>query len=367
MESTQIAQTLCGNREKYVQIIEWICRQLESVDKRLSFDSLLFISGDPGIGKTMSIQKIGAALDLHIDYITTSTCGSSDELNDLIIKCCSSSMIQVLLNDKRKKIIVIDEFDSMMALDRTINLTIYNILNGKIFKSNSFVKALRNIPIICITSPDILKRIGTLKKKCIHIALEKPTVDDIFKLLAGLHPEKHSKELLDIAKHSEGNISQALENAMINDSYDKIDVSYDISILYHTTFDREKLRKVVLSDQWLIPLKYHENMMSELAKRKILVKQAKTYYKTFMMNLLHYDILMYNNCVDQAVDTFCSITYELTKYPCKKNMISAIDNFTKILSYLSLQRKNTKNAYTGLYQVGSYHTNIVGRNYMFFK
>lgn len=385
MEISYILDQLCGNRDKYAKIIKWIQQQLILPSTTiLSFDNLLFVSGDIGIGKSVSIRKICEALDLHIVYITTSNCSSSDELNDLLIKHCSASMIQVLLNDKRRRIIIIDEFDSMMALDRTINLAIYNILNGnnidniratnginipkftkkKIKISN---KTIRMIPIICITSSDIIKRIGNIKKKCQNIQLEKPTETEIATLLIQLGTLQ--EKALASARVANGNISQAIENSKIHTSYAAIDENIHTTILYDTNdkFDRDKIRKIILTDPWLIPLKYHENLISELDRRRVSNKNARQLYKNFMANLISYDLLIHNNAIDQAVDIFSSSVNPLSLLPLKKNAVSNMDNFTKILSYLSLQKKYTKNAYTGLYQIGSYHTNITGRNNMFFN
>jgi nucleoside-triphosphatase THEP1 len=378
MEDTNILDSLCGNQSKYQEIIEWIKQQLELPVSTLTFNNFIFVSGDVGIGKSTSIQKICDALNLHMVHITTSNCSSSEELNDLLIKHCSASMIQVLLNDKRRRIIIIDEFDSMMTMDRTMNLAIYNILNGnypcnktgKTAKAPS-IKSIKMTPIICIASTDIMKRIGNIKKKCLNIQLEKPSCPDIQKLLIQIIPSIDVEKAETAARAANGNISQALENVKLDEknaaSYASIDDNVNINVLYSTKFERERLRKIILTDSWLIPLKYHENLIDELDRRKVSAKNAKEFYKSFMSQLIEYDVLMHNNAVDQAIDIFSSALYPLTTLSLKQNTVSNMENFTKILSYLSLQKKNTKNAYTGLYQIGSYHTNITGRNNMFFN
>ena len=89
-----------------------------------------------------------------------------------------------------------------------------------------------------------------------------------------------------------------------------------------------------------------------------------------MSFLCNYDLLMYKNNIDIAVDYFISIIFELTRIPLKKNMESTMTNFTKILSYLSLQKKYIKHSYSidfPLYQIGNYHINNINRNFIYFN
>jgi hypothetical protein len=54
---------------------------------------------------------------------------------------------------------------------------------------------------------------------------------------------------------------------------------------------------------------------------------------------------MVENNIDIAIDFFISFIYDINKLPNKKTKNNEINNFTKILSYLSLQKKNLKNRY----------------------
>ena len=146
---------LCGNKKQYAAIKEWILSQYTRNDVKISIDNFLFVTGNSGIGKSFSILRICEELELHVVYLTTNNCTSSAELMDNVIKCTTSSMLQVLTNDKRKKILIIDEFESMMAIDRTINTTLLNILIDKKMKS---------IPIICISSIEIVKKLELSRK-----------------------------------------------------------------------------------------------------------------------------------------------------------------------------------------------------------
>lgn len=349
---------LCGNTDKYNQIIEWIKNQLEHKAK-LSVNNLLFISGNSGVGKSYSIHHICTELNLYITSITTNNCSTSAQLQDIITKTITSSMIQLLTANTQQKIIIIDEFESMMAIDRTMNTALLNILSNKNLKS---------IPIICIASNEMIKKMGVLKKKCQHITLDNPTTDEILCLMKILYPDKNNNTLSKICKNSNGNISQCLQK-LENNIVDNVDDIINIKVLY-TNFDRDNIRKLILTEPWLTPLCFHENLINELKNRKITAKKEKTYYKQFIKSFIFFDNFIFSH-LDIAVDIFICSIYPLFKMPYKSLCQENGEIFTKLLSYLSLQKKLSKKSYSSsdfpLYQLSTYHTNIIGRNYIFFN
>lgn len=356
---------MCENDRSYAFLKEWLSSQL-LIDKnvKLSIDNFIFVAGNTGIGKTYNVQKICRDLNLHVINITTSNCSTSAELRDNLVKSMTSSLLQVLTNDTKQRVIVIDEFESMMSMDRTINSTLLAILTEN---------KLRMLPIICISSLEILKKIGTLKKKCKIVELNDISESDVFDILKLKYPEKDAKYLKMIASKSQCNISQSfqrVDNQYSDHNFDNIDEILNINMLYGQAFNREHLTQIVMTDQWLIPLRFHENLISELKQRKITIKASREFYKNFMNNLIIFDVFMCNNNTNIASDMFASLVYPLTLIPMKKKAKSNISNFTKILSYLSLQKKYTKKSYSNnfpLYQLSNYHINIAGRNYMFFN
>ena len=354
---------LCGNTTNYTIIKEWISDQFKRPDVKISLDNFLFVTGNTGIGKSFSIKRICEELELHVVYLTTNNCSTSAELTDNIVKSTTSSMLQVLTNDTKRKIMVIDEFESMMAIDRTINTTLLNILTDK---------KLKMIPIICISSIEIVKKIGTIKKKCQIIELDNPEDDDICILLKRLYQDKPDELIRDVVSNSQNNISQCIqkiENTSFN-QYDKMDETLSINYLYGNIFHRRNMVNILMNDPWLIPLRFHENLIKEMKIRKSTIKKNHEYYKEFTYNLLFFDILMYKNTIDIASEFFTSSIYPLTQMHIKANQLSDISGFTKMLSYLSLQKKYMRKSYSTsfpLYQVSNYHTNIIGRNYIFFN
>lgn len=352
--------------ERFYAVKNWIIEQinLQKDNMRLSTNNVLFVSGNSGIGKTYSIQKICNDLNLHIVYISTSKCNSSKELDDLITKTCSSSLLQVLLNDNKQKIIIIDEFESMICIDKTINTTFINILESK---------KLKAIPIICIASVDIVKKIGIMKKKCKIINITHPDVNEIYDILLEMFPDKDPIFLKQLSEQGNGNIAQCIKNIDISTDnvFNKIDDIVSTTLLYtHSKdIDRSIIRRIIETDSWMIPLKYHENLPRELCNRKISLVKSKQLYKTFMQNLIIFDKLP----AELGPDVFTSIMYPISEFPIKKTIESNDEKFTKLLSYLSLQKKYIKESFNNcksdfpLYQLSSYHSNIAIRNNMFFN
>jgi nucleoside-triphosphatase THEP1 len=359
----EIINTFCGNNNKYIEIKDWILDLYKKNNQYISVESCIFISGNNGIGKTYNIKKICELLNLFIVNIDSYNCNTSDKITDLIYKTINSSLVQILTNNTSKKILIIDEIDTLLSFDRTISISLLNIL---------LAKKLKNIPIICICTPDILKKIGDIKKRCKILELSLPSDDDILMLLKNVNINKKKIcDLKSIARNANGNISQALKNYESFENFYNIDKIYNIEHLYSNKFDRNIFKEIILSDPWLVPLRFHENLLIELNTKRICTdKKRKELYKSFTKMICYFDLLMYKNIIEIAVDYFICIIYELTKLPLKKNTESTMTNFTKILSYLSLQKKYLKQSYSmnfPLYQIGNYHINNISRNFIYFN
>ena len=121
----------------------------------------------------------------------------------------------------------------------------------------------------------------------------------------------------------------------------------------------------------MIPLKFHENLIKDLANRKGTYKKKNEYYKNFMEMMCYYDYYMFKNNIDACINIFTSYVYYLSLFEYKKGGISRMGSFTKILSYLSLQKKNIKATYNSSnfphYQISNYHINLCNRKFISFN
>jgi hypothetical protein len=338
------------------EIKKWIIDSYSN--PKFSFNSCLFISGVSGSGKSYLINKIINDLDLFRISIDSNNCSSSTQLIDILMKSYTSSLIQILTNNNSKKIIVIDDFDVLNSIDNTINLSLYNfILNN--------TEKLKNIPIIIIINNEIIKKIGEIKKKCKIIEINKLNEYDIFNILKKYKEDIELGEALKIISETDYNINEAIK-MIKNLRFNYNDNFLDYNDLYLSNFNRNNLKKLLLKEQWIIPLNFHENLINELNNRKGKKKDKDEYYKKFIIDFCYFDLFM-NKSNDISLDLFISIIRKLYDFPNKKDKIEK-QNFTKMLSYLSLQKKNNKNAFKSSFpfqQIGKYHSTIINRKFIY--
>lgn len=337
-------------------ISDWIFSSYEN--QKLSFNSCLFISGNSGIGKSYIINKIATDLELFIINIDSNNCSSSSQLSDLLLKAFVSSLIQILTNNNKKKIIIIDDFEILMAIDNTINICLYNfILNNQ--------SKFKHIPIIIIINNDLIKKIGEIKKKCKIIELPKMEIDDIYKILLIYNEKLTLNETIKIIDETNGNLANAIKivNKTNYNNNDDLIITED---LFGNKYDRNKFKSIILKEQWIIPLNFHENLIIELINnRKGIKKEKEDFYKKFIINFCYFDFFINNNN-DIGIDFFITSIAGLFKFDLKKNKNKKKGNFTKMLSYLSLQKKNNKNSYKSTFpinQFGNYHLMMVNKKF----
>ena len=169
----ELINGFCGNHNIYKEILMWL--ENFNYNTKISPESCIIVAGATCIGKTYTINAICNYLNYDITTIDNNNCYTSAHMKDVIQKTTSSSLMQILTNNIRNKVIIIDNFDCIFVADKTINVCLLKLLNEK---------RLKNIPIICITNNDIIKKIGEIKKVCKIYNLEIPNYKDIKSLLS---------------------------------------------------------------------------------------------------------------------------------------------------------------------------------------
>jgi hypothetical protein len=359
-----IMNELCGNKEIYNNILLWL--RNFNYKTKISTDSCIIVTGKTCVGKTYSINKICSHLNYEIININNNNCFNSEQLNDIIFKSATSSLLQILTGNIRNKVIIIDNFDCIYTSDKTINSTLLKILTDR---------HIKNIPIICISNNEIIKKIGDIKKNCKIYDIVVPTKEEIILHITANNSRHSKKKLEHFYNISNGNMKKFFCD--INRSSDEIlyedniENDCDINILYLNIFDRNQVIRIINKDPWMIPLKFHENIIIELNNRKISLKNKIDYYKNFIEIMCLYDYYMYKNNNEACITIFASNVYYLSLFKYKKGAVSNIGKFTKMLSYLSLQKKNIKQTYKSnsfpLYQISNYHINLCNRKFISFK
>ena len=206
--------------------------------------------------------------------------------------------------------------------------------------------------------------------------LETPNNHDITEIL-----HKHQYEPANISKcciNANGNLAKLFRDiANLNNDHlysDSVEYVSDINILYGNVFNRQQTKRILQKDPWMIPLKFHENLICNLNNRNLSLKEYNEYYKCFMYIMCLYDYYMFKGNIELCVELFASKVYYLSQFKYKKAATTTtanIGNFTKMLSYLSLQKKNIKNNYNvrnrPLYQISNYHISLCNRKIICFN
>jgi hypothetical protein len=186
------------------------------------------------------------------------------------------------MNNKDPKIMIIDDFDSIITIDRTVNSSFVSFLSAM---------KVKRIPIICISSIEIMRRIGSIKNKCQIIELKNPDENDLFQTLHRLFP--NCSNLKNVIRNND-NLSQCIKQIEYSETqfFDNMDDLINVNILYGNEFNRKNITKTVLTDPWVIPLRFHENMIIELKNRKINISKCHQLYKSFLLNFILYDVMI---------------------------------------------------------------------------
>jgi len=330
---------------------------------KLSFNSCLFITGNSGIGKSYMIKTIIQDLNLFPTYIDCINCSSTSQIIDILHKNFVSSLIQTLTNDNRPKIIVIDDYDILLSLDNTININFYNFIT-------QFTDKYKHIPIIIILNNEINKKLGDIKKKCKIIDSPTLTEYEIHNILLSYKNDISFESSLNLIRLTDYNLNKAIK-LLLNSNY-YIEETSHINDLYSNNFNKYKILHILLKEQWIIPLNFHENLIYELSYHRKSIKKYKwDFYKRFILNFCYFDIFMFHNN-EIAIEFFIYIIHELFNIPIiKKKCVNDINNkFMKMLSYLSLQKKNNKLSYNykssfPIHQISNYHLNVINRKFIY--
>jgi len=369
-DDSEFISTLCGNHNIYSNILKWL--RTFNFDTKISAQSCIIVAGPTSIGKSYSINSICKYLNYEIIIIDNNNCYNSQYLKDIIYKSTSSSFIQILTNNFQKKVIIVDNFDALFISDKTINITLLKIL---------LENKLKNIPIICISNNDIIKKIGDIKKLCVMHLLSTPSNDEITEITGTSEISKRccinsngnlNKLFRDMSNANAANAARDNISGVSDLLYsDSIENTSDINILYSTEFNRHQTKAILIKDPWMIPLKFHENLIMSLNNRLLSLNKYNEYYKSFMYIMCLYDYYMFKNNIEFCVELFASKVYYLSLFKYKKNASAAsnIGNFTKMLSYL--QKKNIKNNYNiknaPIYQLSNYHISLCNRKFISFN
>ncbi len=341
-----------GNEKAYSTLINWLKKPIEGTI--LGYNNVCVIIGSSGIGKTYGINK--AVSDCKLELCTNEFLNFKD-FKDYFLKLINLDIVsQFDGKTLKQKVLFIDDVDMLLIFDRTFMNNLQTFVESKSFPA---------IKVILASDRIESKSMNKFIKSCLYLELYVPSYQSIYAFLYNTFPEVDLNNIIKIVENSKGNISSIMhliESEM--KSNDKIDDSPKIGDLYQS-LELQKIRFLFEEDQWLHPLRYHENLIYELENREGLNKEY--FYLEQIRNLCYWDMMMVH-CKGGSLSIpheFISRSavllngYKVIKEKENKNC------FTRMFNYLSLRKKNMITLYNSdfpWYEIGNLHKNIVDKS-----
>ncbi len=323
-----------GNHHIWSKVREHVASASDEGAK-LSSKSCIFVLGASGIGKTYHIQKILEEYEVY--RMDASNCGNHKEFRDMLTKGCNPYLV-TRTNCEKDFVVLIDDMDILCSMDRTIMTALFDVL------ANKSSSPLAHVPIVVIGSLDIERKVVNAKGKCTVLRCTAPTDTEVFMFLKA-HPQgskKTKKLLMQIAEDCHGNLNRALQ--AIASIPNKKTGTYICS----TEQQRTKAARVseiqqhMADDPWMTPLRYHENLPKWLVNGKEKMQTYRSILPYFSMwdQMMHHSEIESELAVDVLAHALCIHTPSLDT-----SSLPALEDFTKILSNLSLQKKHERSMF----------------------
>lgn len=364
---TKVAD-LISNKAAIKEIKKW----LRNYSKGKTKHNSIIVSGNHGIGKSVSIELVLKESHFTIKRIKPENLKGKDAVDNLIqsvVHC--GNIYEIMLGKKKTKYaLVIDATDTITLRSEKACIT-------QLYKEN---EKKRYFPIIFISNLQHNKLISDIKKNCTEITFKNPTENDMKRILSKvvknekmvIDEELKSKVMSKIIKFSQNDIRRMIyilqdlhyshKNKSITIDHVKkylnfsqkknkdiglFDATRKILEAYHTV---DKSLILYETEKVLLPLMIHENYYKVVLSRNNI--NTLNTMKTISENISKGDVIETNIYTDQnwylqdiygfytCVQTSYSINKNTNKFtPRKKYGIK----FSSDLNKTSLKNINRKN------------------------
>ena len=294
---------------------------------------LLYIYGYSGVGKTTGTLLLTQPFNTLL--LDTANCSDGRTVMDRILKFQNWSSVLCEENSKAK-IVILDELETFLKTDRNILNTLLDYLKKY---------APHSLPIILLGDTETSKKLGEIRSYITEtIFLHRLQETDIFLYLKKHTPKNKIKltDLLKIAEDANGNLPLAIKN--VEERLQKKRSTPPL-VHYrgeeHKTFNEiftctnpDTISWLLLQDTWMNPLKIHENSLTIL---------DDTTYPPFLQ-----DYIFFERWQSANPDNHLSFDYlaHALLHHIPPDIKTTPMEFSKLLSYISTQKKFKKMHYT---------------------
>ncbi|AYV79288.1 MAG: replication factor C large subunit [Faunusvirus sp.] len=353
-----------GNSSQIQTISNW----LVNFDK-MKYSSII-ISGNHGIGKTVSIKLLAHALNYNIKLLNSNNSKNQKAIDDLLKSTVYTNNIKNMIDGTETKriIVVIDDTETV-----TLNAEKSSII--ELYKTNEKYKFF---PILFISSLQHSKLISKIKETCVEIKFSNPNKRDLIKLIN--HILDNEKLCIDddkikekIIMYSQGDIRRLI--IILQDLYftfhdeqitaerlkeycdttQKKDMDMGLFLATNKILDSYKNPNTCLQlfemEKVLLPLMVQENYYSSVFSKyndpaKILEIVSNVSDSISQGEVIETTIYTDQNWYLQNIHGFFTCvqtSYELNKYPYNSLLKNYDCKFTNDFTKTSLKNINKKN------------------------
>lgn len=325
-----------GNSKAFQDLLAWLQRPPPE-HNRFCNESVLFIVGAGGTGKTYGVQTACKDLGLVLKQLDTQTVGNFKEFHDIFVKMCASDITtQFRMVQKDRIVLCLDELDALIALDRTFFSSFQKLMQDH---------TLPHVSLIITTQHLDQRKELSLQSRT--IVLYPPSEADMIVFLRQLAPSVSMQRVLQIAETCNGNVGYAKQLLQLtslteqNSTSDGMDHEWKLEDIYANPCI-SVARYVFSEDPWINPLRFHENLASEWKQRKGSLQKKRTTYLHLLGHLCLWDLMMCHFKGDESTIPIEILSASVCKIKDleRKTKTVARDDFTKVFSHLSLEKKN---------------------------
>lgn len=331
-----------GNIIQYNEFVTWLAAESTP-------ENVCVISGSSGCGKTYGINSAATQTSKLVTLFDSTTIVNGRDFKDKLTKSTQSHVLaQFTQTSFRDRLIVIDELDALMVIDRTFM---------------SYLKGIsHSVKVVVAGTHEAANKITIPHRR---ISLNAASEADILLFLKAHYGYKgqKAKTLLKAAESCNGNIGLALK---CTPKFGVSDAFPDIASVYRNT---EAAHQVFSGDSWLNPLRFHENLIHELKQRTQPRSKPRKQdvYSLIMRDFCNWDVLMSKD-VSLLASTYISLAVKrLDALKLKKNPAPVATDFTKMINMLSVRKKAVVALYVGSanafpwHEITSYEKNFLQR------
>jgi hypothetical protein len=289
--------------------------------------------------------------DKMVTIFDSTNCSNGKDFKDKLFKTTQANVLAQFYSTRAEdRVIFVDELDALLSIDRSFLTTFKDITLPK------------NIKVVLACTPDIAKKFMIPHKL---ITLNAAGEADILLALKSLKSGDRVKNLLAAAEASEGNIARALNHLTIATKRVKTCTDMTLGAVYRNP---SIAFQVFTVDQWLNPLRFHENLLHELQQRvKPRMSNIKeNTYTSIMHDMCLWDVMMSHGGQTDYIAThyIAQATRRLEILNVKRTAEAPASEFTKLINMLSVRKKGINGLYCSIfpwYQVGVYEKTFLLR------